>query len=248
MAQQYVNQPYPNQPPPYQPQKPPAFQAFFRLVIMVGVTAVSGMALYQYGPPPEQAMQWADQALRVGTQKWNEWNTQQTESAPSATPYGSNGANSLATDSSQLAPSQFAAPDGLKPLAGDFRFDASVEPASGIDPLSPGNPASLEEPQLLPALAMGGTPMPATLSVDPVLAPLAQQLIDLGAQDLELKRWGSEGQMHRFSCGASMGATGFQRRFDAIETSPQAAVQRVLAEVWQWKQSRVTHRQKISQR
>ena len=71
------------------------------------------------------------------------------------------------------------------------------------------------------------------------LDPLLVQLRAFGAAEYSLQRWGPDAVMYRFHCDMPL-AAGAQltEQFEAIASTPQAAVQQVLHEVAAWSANR----------
>lgn len=68
------------------------------------------------------------------------------------------------------------------------------------------------------------------------LPMLEKELKMLGAQYYRLEKWGSQGDMFRFSCYVSPSMTSrYQKYFQAIDSDEVSVMQRVLEEIKSWK-------------
>ncbi|TWT85205.1 hypothetical protein Pla123a_00110 [Posidoniimonas polymericola] len=184
-----------------------AVQALLKLVVMVGIVVVGGMAYHLYGPPAGEASALLD---RIVQQARTEYHKLQGGDSPSpavaVTPLAA-----PVQDLMPPAPGRLQASE-LSPVA-----DFSREPMAPLAPLP-----ALQEP--------AAEPVPESVK------QLVSELRALGAEDIQLTPWGAEGAYHRFACCAPLpGETGFVRHFDAIEPNAPLAVARVCDQVRQWR-------------
>jgi hypothetical protein len=65
---------------------------------------------------------------------------------------------------------------------------------------------------------------------------LMSRLAELGAVEPRLAKWGSSGQLYRFSCRVSLDkAPKATRHFESVAAEPVAAVEDVIASVGAWR-------------
>lgn len=193
-------------------------ESFWRLTIMLGTMVVVGMALYEYGPPPEQAAKIVDDLASRAQQLWAEHVSQDSSVASAELdappPYQ---APLLSANAASNSPPAWA-PEGTPPqwpAAVDFEPSGTAAP-----PIAPRFEASTTSQA---QHSLGGAPS---------IAGLTAELQQLGAEEMDLEPWGSEGRLHRFQCSVGIaGGSGFRRHIEAIGTTPLQALQTALAEL-----------------
>jgi hypothetical protein len=190
----------------------------FRVAVML-VAAVIGYHAWQlYGPPADRLKSIALRLIEIA------------QAALGEADQADNGKPQQASDS--------PAPP---PLALGSSTSAEVPQAQALVQASEIRPA-LGTPPILapPALA---TPAPAPTAISPDVATpdtellaLYSRLEKLGVVEPRLAAWGSDGQLHRFCCRATVGGdSNFKRHFEAIAAEPRLAVQEVVAKVEAWR-------------
>ena len=172
---------------------------------MVGTLAVGSMAAYRYGPEPEHLAETIDYVASMVSEAVDE-----TAGAP----------ESLASlETAPLAePAPFAAAPALwnEPAAASH-FDGAVQLASA--------PAPIEEEE------------PSRTSADFERLErerLTAPLLAAGASQADVTAWGRGADtVYRATASAPVSgeAAGLERRFDAIGSTPEQAVQTLAAEV-----------------
>jgi hypothetical protein len=186
---------------------------FYRIVVMGMVVAVAGMAWKVYGPPLDTAIDWAQETMAVAQQMIVLGN-----SAESPKPI------QVSAEPSAMGPT-YGRPIHNHP-------DTHVQPAS-VSLTSP------EPPIMPPAIASGpaGTGAPAQPPSNPraTTGQLLAQLTGQGMTEHRLERWGSEGQLYRFSCQVAPADNPlYARHFEAVAADGESAVTRVASEVAAW--------------
>lgn len=203
----------------------------FRLVVMLAALGIGYKAWQLYGPPTEQLQALALRALDAA------------RSALESSGQKAGGAAALTADPRSIAPSLGAPAPTLAPSGQVMQAQALV-PSGELPatvPITP--PALVPPPSRLPAPGSEiATETPAknastTVETDDAqLLALYSQLEQLGAHDCRLHEWGSDGQLYRFSCRASLaGAANFNQHFEAVANGQKAAVEGVLAKVTAWR-------------
>lgn len=188
-------------------------ETFLRSTIMLGTLIVGGMALYLYGPPPEEAASMLEGALERGSALIAEFSTNASGPTPTTT--------------------RGPAPASLAPAPPTRSLSAQSSWLNAAAPLSPlPNTALSNAP--LPSMTMrtAAGRRSIRLASHAELAPLAAELQRLGATDLDLQPWGDAGSLYRFQCAAPIsGGGGFTKHCESIDRSPEAAVLAVLYQV-----------------
>lgn len=184
-------------------QKPTAFQTFSRLAIMSGTLGVGSTAAYLYGPEPQDLADLIDSTASMVV-----------EVPGHEPPAAVTAVQEFAETASETlsAPPAFDAPIALDtPL-----FDAAVQPASAVEPIA-------EAPSARPM-----TPVMDRLERDRLTAPL----LAAGAIRADVQPWGSgDQQVYRATAAFAVGdpTAGLESRLDAVEATPERAVEALLA-------------------
>lgn len=192
-----------------------AIQALLKLVVMVGIVIVGGMAYHLYGPPAGEASALLDRIVHQARVE-----IQRLQGPPPA-------------------PTAVAAAPAVAPVTSDLTLPAPAGSPSGeMAPL-----ASLRAEPMAPLAPLPKLEEPSSQPVPESVQQLVAELRELGAEDIQLTPWGAEGAYQRFACCAPVpGESGFVRHFDAIEPSAQLAVTRVFDQVRQWRGANPTLR------
>jgi hypothetical protein len=133
----------------------------------------------------------------------------------------------------RYVPASFESP--LTPNAA--RSAAPEQPAGLVQPLPSGPERMVPVPRATPE-PLPERETPATRGAPPTdrFTFLEQRLRALGATHYLLETWGQEGQLYRFQCQMAIGRTvGMTKYFEATDTSPFVAMERVLREVETWR-------------
>lgn len=195
-------------------QQPTAFQTTYRLTIMLGTLAVGSMAVFRYGPEPERLAETIDYVASMVNEATGEAAAEPDsvallETAPLAEPMAFGSAPDLGNQ-------PVAAPGYDAP-----RYDGAVQQASALVPI--------EEEE--PPRATGDI---ERLERERLTAPL----LAAGATQADVAAWGRGADtVYRATASAPVrgnatgDAAGLERRFDAIGSTPEEAVQTLAAEV-----------------
>jgi hypothetical protein len=222
-----------------------SFKTFFRAVVMLATLGLLAKAWYHYGPTLGELQAIGGRVVQVANEAWaNYWQPPGTSSP-------------LATDQPPTAatpPAPFAPPTGpvqptrLPPAPAELGNARPVQLASGLAAEAAPAGATRSSPvarswfdhaqQSPPPTAASLEPMDAFQQHDP-LATLVDRLHGLGVRDQELKPWGSRGELVRFTCSVPWAESpNYTRQFEAVATTPLAAVQEVATEIEAWRAAR----------
>jgi len=216
-----------------------SFRTFFRVVVMLAALGLVAKAWYHYGLTLGELQAIGSRGVEVASELWEKyWQSPGTSSA-------------LAVDDQRQStiatpPAPFVPPTGpVEPM----RLPATTTAPGDALPvqLAAGSTAQTAAAEMLPpspAALPGGILSAATLSTsdpppaDPLQA-MVERLNQLGARDQQLTPWGSRGELVRFTCSVPWGGSAtFTRQFEAVATTPLAAVEQVTAEIEAWHGSR----------
>lgn len=193
-------------------KQPTTFQTLSRLTIMVGTLGLGSTAAYLYGPEAQDLADLIDSTASMVV-----------EVPGHEPPAAITAAQQLVEDTAEQlsAPPPFDAPLALDtPL-----FDTAVAPASMEAPV-------VEAPGARPM-----TPVLDRLEIDRLTAPL----LAAGAIRADVQPWGSgDRQVYRATAAFPVGdpTGGLESRIDAVETTPELAVEALLARASQARYSR----------
>ncbi|QDT70846.1 hypothetical protein MalM25_38020 [Planctomycetes bacterium MalM25] len=202
-------------------QKPTAFQTFSRLTIMLGTLTTGSLAAWHYGPEPQDLADLIDSTASMVVEVPGH---EPPTAVTAAVEFAEDAADQLST------PPAFDAPVALDtPL-----FDPAVQPAAATAPLAQAAPSPAPSQQALSqqALPRAVTPVLDRLERDRLTAPL----LAAGAIRADVQPWGTgEQQVYRATAAFPVGdpTGGMESRLDAVETSPERAVQALLARAGQ---------------
>jgi hypothetical protein len=205
----------------------------FRVVVML-VAAVIGYKAWQlYGPPVDQLTSIAVRAL--------DWAKSSLEPAgPSDT-----GTSTLAVDPRPVAPTFGGAAVGPSLDGGVMQAQSLVPASEFAAPPPSAQPSALAPPALASVASVGSTAKDRTPGAETELQTQYARIAELGAHDPQPTAWGVGGQLHRFSCRASLGGSPqFSRHFEAVAAEPRAAVEEVLAKLETWRASQAAAAQR----
>lgn len=179
-------------------------RTFYRLAIMLGTLTCVSMAWYRYGPPPGEVADLIDQAAAHVMEL-------DASSVPDEQP--------LAATAAEPAPAFQASnlPPGVAPSEPP-RFDPAVSQATALEPV--------RRREVTPVSAVSIEALERERLTAPLLAA--------GASRADVVRWGrSEPPVYRATAAAAVGdsSTGLERRLDAIGSTPDEAVERLLDEL-----------------
>lgn len=204
--------------------KPTAFQTFSRLTIMLGTLVSGSLAAWHYGPEPQDLADLIDSTASMVVEVPGH---EPPAAVTAAVEFAEEAADQLAT------PPAFDAPVALDtPL-----FDPAVQPASAAAPLAQAAPASAPSQPTQQALPRAVTPVLDRLERDRLTAPL----LAAGAIRADVQPWGTgEQQVYRATAAFPVGdpTGGMESRLDAVETTPERAVQALLARASQTRYQR----------
>lgn len=184
-------------------QQPTALQTAYRLTIMLGTLTVASLAAYRYGPEPGRLAETIDYvASMVGAAA--------EDAAAQLEP------PALYSGGPASEPAPFdSAPDVWNTPAAPRYYDAAVQTASALTPID--------------------DPVPTADAMSPLERErLTAPLLAAGATRADVTAWGRGAEsVYRASASASVSddAAGLERRFDAIGSTPEEAVQALVAEL-----------------
>ena len=206
-------------------------QTLFRATVMLATLGLLAKAWYHYGPTVDELQVMGARVVQVAQETWSDYWQQPSAVTP------------LAGDT---PPSPFEPPSVEPPpisTAPSLAMGGPVQLAGGVQPFAPGgwggapsaetgSPGAVVAPALVP---MEAPLRPTGDRVGEVVA----QLEALGIRDHELRQWGSAGELHRFSGSAPLAnSPSFRRHFEAVAETPEAAVERVAADIDAWYRAR----------
>jgi hypothetical protein len=192
-------------------QQPTAFQTAYRLTIMLGTLTVGSLAAYRYGPDAERLAESIDYVASIVGAAADD----------AATSLDTTGLHSMGPESAgpEIEPAPFTPDLAFSHQPAPPRYDAAVQPASGLTPI--------EQPAPAPPANSGSM---SALDRERLTAPL----LAAGATRADVMAWGRGPQtVYRASASASVSgdAAGLERRFDAIGSTPEEAVETLAAEI-----------------
>jgi hypothetical protein len=110
----------------------------------------------------------------------------------------------------------------------------AVAPATGFNLPQPAAPVVATE---TPMAAASQPPLSA--AVPERFVALQQRLRELGATYFLLESWGAQGQLYRFYCKIAIGGnTNYTRYFEATDSEPLAAMNKVVQQIEAWRAGR----------
>jgi hypothetical protein len=214
-----------------------SFQTFFRTVIMLATLGIVAKVWYLYGPSVDEMKAIGTRVAEVSSQAWTEYWQKPADGALADDPR-------VPTVGAVPAPFD---PQGtlIEPMphspnyAADPRGTGAVQLAGGmpaeIVPVSPAGPSTAWPPQPTRLPPNDQAPMAPTAPADARLSTLLERLAQLGVRDQELSSWGSRGELMRFSCNMPWAnSPAYSRHFEAVASTPVAAVEQVAAEIAAW--------------
>jgi hypothetical protein len=216
-----------------------SLQTFFRTVVMLATLGLVAKAWYLYGPTVEEMKTIGARAAEVAQQTWTDYWQKPAGSSLADDPRVPHAGGPPAPFVPQGAPiepiphvpNHATAPSsaGSVQLAGGM--PAEIVEIAPLRPSSAWSPSSPPEPTRLPPDNSALAPQP-----DARLPALLEQLTKLGVRDQELSPWGSGGELMRFSCNVPWAnSPAYSRHFEAVATTPVAAVEQVATEIEAWR-------------
>jgi hypothetical protein len=220
-----------------------SFRTLFRAAVMLATFGLLAKAWYHFGPTLGEIQAIGGRVVQVANEAWvNYWLPPGNRSPSSADQHLS---------SLDTPPAPFVPPTGpVAPTRLPTRMPppdaaASVQPAGNMAvQTAPAELAPVETDRSSPTNWPGGILSSATLPntnsppADPLQAVL-DRLTQVGVRDQELTAWGGRGELVRFTCRVPWGGSAnYTRQFEAVATTPLAAVEQVAAEVEAWHSSR----------
>ena len=205
-------------------------QTFFRTAVMLATLGLLAKAWYHYGPTVEELQLMGTRAAQVAQEAWTEyWHSPESDASLVG--------NQHSQPQFPSGPAPFMPPSVEPPSIHSSpapAFDSPVQLAGGAPPTAP----ALTAPPATDASSSALVPMEAPIAGDRV-PHLLDRLTSLGVRDQELRPWGAAGQLHRFTCSAPLAQSpSFSRHFEAVAETPEAAVERVAAEIDAWYRTR----------
>jgi hypothetical protein len=214
-----------------------SFRTFFRTVIMLATLGIVAKVWYLYGPSVDEMKTIGTRVAEVSSQAWTDYWQKPPEGALADDPRVPNvGA----------APAPFVPPGTLiEPMPHGPHHAAGPQSAGGVQlaggmpaeivPISPAGPSTAWPPQPTRLPPNELTPMAPTAPTDARLSTLLERLAQLGVRDQELSSWGSRGELMRFSCNMPWAnSPAYSRHFEAVASTPVAAVEQVATEIAAW--------------
>jgi hypothetical protein len=219
-----------------------SFRTFFRTVVMLATLGIVAKFWYLYGPSVDEMKTIGARVAEVTSDAWTDYWQKPPEASladdprvpPSGTapaPFVPLGAPVEPIPHGPNHTTGPAGPGGVQ-LAGGMPAEiVPVSPAgTTAGPSTAWPPSSPPEPTRLPPDNTA-----SAAPTDARLAATLERLAQLGMRDQEISSWGNRGELMRFSCNIPWAnSPAYSRHFEAVATTPLAAVEQVAAEIEAW--------------